>query len=160
VEASAAMISNDLPATRSVMDIIAKRFNKRTQYYWDTIIDFLKLHYVLTKRTDSAYWIDNLNKNTIPDSLQERLQLWERQVPNRYDFPLMEEMFPAASWQYVLYGMGFTTQDRGSPRRFSDQSLARKYFMEAQQHTQKVFPLLPSNRDLIEKIIKHGLQKV
>jgi hypothetical protein len=29
--------------------------------------------------------------------------------PSRFDFPRIEEIFPAASYQYVLYGMGFET---------------------------------------------------
>jgi tryptophan 7-halogenase len=160
VEASAAMISNELPATRDVMDIVAKRFNQRCNYYWETIVDFLKLHYVLTKRTDSDYWVDNLDKKTIPEHLQEKLILWRSHVPNKYDFPLVEEMFPAASWQYVLYGMGFVTEDRSTLRRFSDQSLSKKHFADAQQYTKKVLELLPTNRDLINKIRQYGLQKV
>ena len=31
------------------------------------------------------------------------------QPPSAYDFPLAEEMFPAASYQYVYYGMGGAT---------------------------------------------------
>ena len=48
VELSAAMISEQLPANRGVMDIVAKRFNEKFRYRWDRIIDFLKLHYILT----------------------------------------------------------------------------------------------------------------
>ncbi len=160
VEVSAAMISNDLPATRDVMDIVAKRYNQRTAYYWETIIDFLKLHYILTKRTDTEYWIDNLDKNSISMSLQEKLFLWRHQVPNRYDFPLKEEMFPAASWQYVLYGMGFETAVRKTKSKSSDLDRVQTYFSEVQQITRKALSGLPSNRDLIEKINQFGFHKI
>ncbi len=160
IEASASMISNNLPAARNTMDLVAKRFNERTNYHWNTIIDFLKLHYVLTKRTDSNYWIDNVDKNTIPESLQEKLQLWQRHVPNRYDFPLNEEMFPDASWQYVLYGMGFETETRKTKSKSADLEKAQQYFSEVQQLTQKALKGLPSNRELIEKIHQFGLQKI
>ena len=49
VELSANMIAEQLPQNRKVMDIVSKRFNEKFLYRWDTIIDFLKLHYVLTK---------------------------------------------------------------------------------------------------------------
>ena len=31
-------------------------------YRWERVIDFLKLHYVLSERLDSDYWIDNLHR--------------------------------------------------------------------------------------------------
>ena len=68
VELSAAMIAEQLPANRKIMDLVAKRFNEKFLYRWDRIVDFLKLHYVLTKRTDSQYWIDNCQPTSIPQS--------------------------------------------------------------------------------------------
>ncbi len=49
-----------MPANREVMDIVAERFNANTMYRWGRIIDFLKLHYVLSKRRDTAFWRDNM----------------------------------------------------------------------------------------------------
>ena len=50
IELSAKLIAEQMPACREVMDVVAKRFNATTHYRWGRIIDFLKLHYVLTKR--------------------------------------------------------------------------------------------------------------
>jgi tryptophan 7-halogenase len=66
VELSAAMIRDELPATRADMDIVAKRFNDAFAYRWSRIIDFLKLHYVLSQRSDSSYWIDHRRAETQP----------------------------------------------------------------------------------------------
>ena len=50
-------------------------------------------------------------RRPIPDRLQDLLQLWKYQSPWFHDeFDRMEEVFPAASYQYVLYGMGFRTE--------------------------------------------------
>ena len=96
-----------MPATRSAMDIVARRFNDSFTYRWERVIDFLKLHYVLTQRTDSDFWRDNCRAESIPERLSELLTLWRHQPPSRYDFYRVEEVFPSASYQYVLYGMGF-----------------------------------------------------
>lgn len=160
VESSAAMISDELPVSRNIMDIVAARFNKRLNYYWESIIDFLKLHYVLTKRSDTAYWRDNLAPETIPLRLAESLQLWSEHVPNQYDFPMMEEMFPAASWQYVLYGMGFKTQISLATKGSDAEQLAANYIQEARHFTGQCLRGLPTHRDLINKILQHGLQTV
>ena len=76
IELSAKLIAEQMPVCREVMDVIAARFNATTEYRWGRIIDFLKLHYVLTQRTDSAFWRDNLLPETIPDRLQDLLLLW------------------------------------------------------------------------------------
>ena len=113
VELSAKLIAEQMPANREVMDIVAKRFNDVTMYRWGRIIDFLKLHYVLTQRTDTAFWRDNVDPATVPDRLKELLELWKYHPPWFFDeFDRLEEVFPAASYQYVLYGMGFQSESR------------------------------------------------
>ncbi len=159
IEISAAMISEQLPATRSVMDIVANRFNERLQHDWDSIVDFLKLHYVLTKRTDNDYWIDHVCEQSIPERLQQRLAFWRQQVPGKYDFTQAQEMFPAASWQYVLYGMGFSTQE-SQHRNTMDQMAANTCFDNVAQMVKKYLAQLPTNRELINKIHQYGLQKI
>ncbi len=86
IELSADMISTMLPATRDTMPIVADRYNKTTQYRWDRIIDFLKLHYILSQRTDSKFWIDNRDPASIPESLKEQMELWRYRAPGRSGF--------------------------------------------------------------------------
>lgn len=160
VELSAEMIAQQLPATRDVMDITAKRFNDVFLYRWARIIDFLKLHYCLTKRTDSQFWIDNRDEQGIPDSLKELLELWRYQPPGDHDFTSNNEVFPAASYQYVLYGMGFKTDTSYRRHMMRDEVNARKQFAANAQMKQKSLASLPSNRELLEKIYQYGLQKV
>lgn len=160
VELSAAMISEQMPATRSVMDIVAKRFNDKFLYRWDRIIDFLKLHYILTQRTDSQYWIDNCDPRTIPDDLTQLMELWRYHSPWHNDFTQIDEVFPSASYQYVLYGMGFRTESFATQRRSLDRQIAMENFRKNQQLTEKLMKGLPTNRALINKIRQFGLQRV
>ena len=167
IEISAKMIAQQFPANRTAMDTIAKRFNKALTHHWEQIIDFLKLHYVLTKRTDSAYWRDNCSANTIPDSLNELLELWKVQSPWLHDEILREEMFPSASYQYVYYGMKGTTNIAVSSGTRNRKNLYEKQwkkaetlFMENAQHIQQLKKILQPNRELIEKIKQHGMQTI
>jgi hypothetical protein len=158
VELSAALISDDMPATREAMDIVARRFNDTFRYRWERVIDFLKLHYVLSRRDDTAYWRDN--RNTVPERLAEMLTLWRHRPPSRNDFYRIEEVFPAASYQYILYGMGFHSEPGGGLRRAGNAEVADSYFREAAALTAKMLPALPSNRELIDHIRRHGLPKI
>lgn len=158
VELSAAMISEQMPATRATMNVVSKRFNDKFLYRWERIIDFLKLHYVLTKRTDSAYWIDNCRAETIPEGLSELLELWQYQSPWHQDFTHVDEVFPSASYQYVLYGMGFRTQTPATQRRSMNQGLADKHLQQNHALTQKLVNALPTHRELINVIKAQGLK--
>jgi flavin-dependent dehydrogenase len=156
IEQAASMISEQLPATKKTMPIVAKRFNKRFTQQWQQIIEFLKLHYVLSKREDSDYWIDNREKNSIPDSLQEMLALWKHQAPSHYDIPYSRPLFPAASYQYVLYGMHFKSQNL----HFSNAELTQKMLIDVQKKRHQLGAVLQSNRDLINKINQYGLADI
>jgi len=155
VELSAAWLADDLPATRAQMDTIAARFNEAFTYRWERIIDFLKLHYVLSKRTDSPYWHDHRATHTQSARLRELLALWRTRTPSRRDFPRIEEIFPSASWQYILYGMGFRPE---FAERASDlPAQADAAFREAARLTARMLPLLPANREMLEHIRRYGM---
>jgi hypothetical protein len=159
IELSAAMIRDEMPANRDVMDIVARRFNEVFRYRWDRIMDFLKLHYVLSQRTDSDYWVDNRRADSIPQRLAELLQLWRYQPPSRRDVNQIEEIFPSASYQYVLYGMGFAPEVDGTTRRSADAAVADKLIAESARLANKMLAGLPTTRELVDHIQQHGLPR-
>lgn len=160
VELSANMIADQLPVNRAAMDIVAKRFNRKFLYRWDRIIDFLKLHYVLSKRTDNEFWIDNRDPRTIPGSLLELLELWKHQSPWHDDFDHKDEVFPSASYQFVLYGMGFDTALNPRGLTSQDEAFAQRQFVDLEKKIEDAVTQLPTNRDLLKKIAEFGMQKI
>ena len=157
VELSAAMIRDEMPASRADMDLVAKRFNEAFAYRWSRIIDFLKLHYVLSRRDDADYWRDHRRAETQPEPLREMLQLWRHRAPSRNDFYRAEEVFPAASYQYVLYGMQFEGALR--PLRAPGLVAARARMNDVPAITRRMLGGLPRHRDLIHHIHAHGMPK-
>ncbi|PKI01802.1 tryptophan halogenase family protein [Glaciecola sp. 33A] len=159
IELSAKMISEQLPADREAMDLVAKRFNAKFLHRWLNIVDFLKLHYVLSNRTDSAYWREISDVEQLPDTLKDQLLLWKTRAPYHYDATHTEEMFPPASYQYILYGMDFITQPVNT-KRMDESKKAQVLFAENAKHTKQLLSSLPSNRELINKIKLYGLPKI
>ena len=145
VELSAGILCDHLDSVFEQMPIVRKRFNQRFSYRWQRVIDFIKLHYVISQRCDSDYWLNNRHPNSVPESLQELLALWRHQAPSRYDFIENEEVFPSASYQYVLYGMGYKTDF--SALSFSDRDLCEKLFAKNTENVSRLLQGLPSNRD-------------
>lgn len=161
IELSAQIISEQLPANRAVMDITAKRFNEVFTANWQRIIEFLKLHYVLSERSDTDYWCDHYSASTMPEGLSEQLELWRYQVPWKHDIR-SDEIFPWASYQYVLYGMGFTTLPHSLPRRASahDAKAAGRLFNENNRKAHLAATNLPSNRALLNRLKEFSFQKI
>ena len=155
IEQSAGMISQQFPVNREIMSVVARRFNHRMQYHWERLIEFLKLHYVLSRRTDSEYWRACRDPATCPAGLRDKLSVWEQQPPWHDDSPRVDELFPSASYQYVLYGMGFEPKypylpgvDPDGDRQRAEE-LVKSNFVK----TQRMLDLLPPNRDLINAVL-------
>ncbi len=147
VELSAEMLAENFPSNRSMMNILAERFNDLFLYRWARIIEFLKLHYILSKRT-SKYWLAHRSEDSIPQRLQDLLVLWRQQAPSRDDFLHIDEVFPAASYQYVLYGMGFETQLKRSLKPYNKNDIISQLQM-VEKRARTFTAGLPTNRSLL-----------
>ncbi len=151
IEKSANLIADNMPTTRDAMDIVAKHFNTRLHGLWSHIVHFLKLHYCLSERTE-PFWVDNRKPESIPDELMDDLALWAEQVPRPGEFGGPDEVFPAASYQYVLYGMGFPTKPnpRGIPDRLK--GFSEGQFATVERNASRLKDMLPSNRELLDTL--------
>ena len=146
IELSLNALCDNFPASRATMDIHAARFNTLFRYRWDRIVDFLKLHYVLSRRPE-PYWQAQRAAETIPPGLAEQLALWREQPPSSWDFPQIEEVFPAASHLYVLYGMRFSAPTQGKPSAAAVSSLA-----DVRERSRALTAALPANRTYSSKV--------
>ena len=67
---------------------------------------------------------------------------------------MLDELFPSASYQYVLYGMGFEPRyaDWQRMRRQQMRQRADALFQKNRERAQQLGRLLPTNRDLVRAI--------
>jgi tryptophan 7-halogenase len=151
VELSLRALTENFPASRAAVDIHAQRFNGLFHYRWERIVDFLKLHYVLSRR-DEPYWHAQRDPATIPARLAEQLILWRDQPPSKWDFPQVDEVFSAASQQYVLYGMCPPARCQAAPVAAAE--IAR--LAETSKRTRSLVAALPSNRTYFSALDAHA----
>ncbi len=151
IETTANMIADNMPTTRDAMKIVSKRFNERVHGMWKHIIHFLKLHYCLSERKEQ-FWLDNRSPESMPETLKEDLALWKDQTPWYDELNSRNEVFPPASYQYVLYGMEYKTvlNPRGLPNHL--RTLAAATFDSVSSKAERLEPLLPTNRSLLKAI--------
>ena len=149
IEAAVGMIAEMLPHS-GPMQAPARRFNELMTMRFENIINFLKLHYALSRR-DEPFWRDNADPATIPERLAELLAQWRLRPPGRFDFVLDTETFAFFNYQYILYGMGFAT-DLGAGRDdFTQVEEANKLFAKIQRFADRAVADLPSHRALIQQ---------
>ncbi|GHE86930.1 tryptophan halogenase family protein [Thalassotalea profundi] len=160
VELAAAAISEQLPASKMAMPILAKQFNEKFHYNWDRIVDFLKLHYLASQRTDSQFWRDNQQESSIPDSLKALMILWQHRTPSEFDFKQKREVFSAASYQYVLYGMQQLPQTLHSTLSAKEKQLAKQCMDDTKRQTAQYTQALPTHRALLKTLQNHSFQAI
>lgn len=148
VELSLKALADNFPATEATLAIHADRFNTLFRYRWERIVDFLKLHYVLSRRSE-PYWLAQRDPAVVPQRLADQLKLWREQPPSAWDFPQVDEVFSAASQQYVLYGMGCPVPERA---RATQQALSR--LAEVRERSRALAAALPTNRSYFDALTK------
>jgi tryptophan halogenase len=159
-DATARMLAEQFPTDYAAMAYAEKRFNQRIRHTWDRVIDFIKLHYCISKRRDSAFWLDNTHTASIPEALQENLEYWRYHMPSEYDFHNKLSIFNLDNYLYVLYGMDFKTDISSQVFQYNDDQAYQQWLVGLEQYRTQLSTQLPKHRDLIDKIKQYGIQSL
>lgn len=119
----------------------AREFNRVVDREYESVRDFIILHYCTTKRNDTAFW-RNCASMDIPESLKARLDLFKesgRLYKDEFD------LFTTNSWYAVLEGMGVR------PERI-DPLVYLSHAEEVRTKMQKALTLMDSTTD---KLLSH-----
>ncbi|MBT0586791.1 tryptophan halogenase family protein [Alteromonas oceanisediminis] len=153
IEASCYMLADMFPASREEVDYTAAQFNQSFAYRWDKVVEFIKLHYVLSERNDSPFWRANKDPATWPKGLAEKLMRWKTTPPSQYEFSHAFEPFTRESYEFILYGMqsrhALTTQAKHYGLQ---SSIADEAFAAIAQRKHNLSQRLVSHRQLLERL--------
>ena len=155
IEVAIGMLTEFFPHDGPI-DAQAKRFNTLMTMRNEKTVNFLKLHYCVTKRHE-PFWRDNADASTIPDELNELLAMWKHRPPSRFDFIDDVDTFAYFNYQYILYGMNFRTDISAKAGGFAPrQAAADATFARIRGFGEKATQELPTHRELIEHVYAHG----
>ncbi|MEX2496696.1 MAG: tryptophan halogenase family protein [Woeseia sp.] len=115
---------------------LAFRFNRIMANRFYEILDFINMHYCMSRRGDSEFWQEVVRPEHITDRLAAKLDFWRRKPPSNIDFedqffpwqhdtPLPTagiagdhrapvdtgRLFTRSSYEAVLYGMDFMSEE-------------------------------------------------
>jgi tryptophan halogenase len=137
-------------------DTAARQFNRVMKARYEQLLDFLKMHYCLSERRDTAFWRDNSAPDGLTASLEDLFDRWRSRPPSELDFDLNLAIFHPDSWKYVMYGMGFRTDLSARAPAFRYHADARQEFARIRAQATQAAAFLPSHRDLVEDIYRGG----
>ncbi len=158
-DATAKLLAHQFPTCTKELEQLSNRFNSYVSGMWESVISFIKLHYAISNRDDSQFWLDNRNPQSWPKQLQENVQHWRTHLPSHYDFPQGFDAFRLENYLYVLYGMDFETHLSGSVFNHSSHNLSGLHRAIAAKANHVRSQLQP-NRELLQKIKQNGLAKM
>lgn len=85
-ELGAVMLSEYFPKTKADLPDMARRVNRvMTNRYYE-VLDFINLHYCLTRRDDTPFWREVQKSDRITDRVKKKLAHWSKKAPTRTDF--------------------------------------------------------------------------
>ena len=148
-EAAIRLIADYFPRNGD-MAPVAKHFNKAMKERYENAIEFIKLHYCLTNRTDSQFWIDNTESSSIPSGLLDKLELWKHRVPMPSDFSSLHDMFRHESYQYILFGMDFRPDMSVQRYAYPHPEKAQAEFQRINQASINAVGALPDHREFLD----------
>ncbi len=92
---------------QGISDAVITSYNAESKLEFETIRDFIVLHYHVNERDDSDFWRD-MRHLTIPQRLAEKIALFREHGSIFND---AQDIFRDASWLQVMLGQGIVPKD-------------------------------------------------
>ncbi|ANY21329.1 Flavin-dependent tryptophan halogenase RebH [Tsuneonella dongtanensis] len=132
----------------------AKAFNERMQACYADVLDFIKLHYVLSDRDDTAFWVDNRAAETVPASLREKLEMWAYRMPSEYEFGQLPAVFGYSNYVQLLLSLGHHPELVMLKARYREVDRAARIANAIEQVAASGLAALPGHRDLLSRLAR------
>lgn len=95
-------------------------FNDKINLIFDSIKDYVAMHYKLNSRSDTEYWIANRDNPHVSDSVRAILDVWDKggDLLTEINRQSAQMSYSPTSWCCILAGMGrFPRKPPRKPRR-------------------------------------------
>ena len=149
---SAELLARHFPRTIEDISVSTSYYNSVITYVWERVVDFIKLHYCISDRKDSSFWLDNQKEDTVSFELKQRLARFKLRPPHQSDFFSRFDLFDHKNFLYVLYGMKFKTNHSA----LSQQEITHceKLFSDNDLLVGRAETLLLNHRDWLEGLMR------
>ena len=135
-----------LPAG-AISDTDIAEYNRQTRFEWESIRDFLILHYNATSRDDSDFW-NYVRTMPVPDTLTEKVEIFKA---NGQIFREEDELFTETSWAAVMMGQGIGMGGHNAMADALDPAKTRTEVDEMEKSIRYLVQHMPGHGDYLQR---------
>jgi tryptophan halogenase len=129
---------------------LAAEFNRKMQGQYESIRDFIILHYKLTQRADTEFW-RYCAAMPIPDRLQHQIDLFRSAAQVAIYDP---DSFVEASWVSIFLGLGLIPQGHDPLVDLIDETALRTHFTRVRAAIAGTVGRMPDHADYIARHVR------
>ena len=133
---------------------LRKQFNQVYGECFREIRDFVVMHYALSKRTDTPFWIEARKPEHIPDSLAQKLELFKERLP--LDSDVKHHLFHAFNYTCLLDGFGYLPTHVNPAQHYHGSDLGRKLLDQIAKQTEELSRTLPPITEFCDGLAKRA----
>ncbi|OLT62670.1 tryptophan halogenase family protein [Moorena bouillonii] len=135
---------------KSFSPLLINNYNRFMREIYEEIRDFIVMHYCLTQREYTPFWRTNKYHNFIPDSLQEKLNLWKVMWPIYHGN--IGHLFPDYSYVCILAGMGYFPVQSLPLLGYGEHSQEDKIILKTKSRSEQLRELLPDHHEYLQQM--------
>ncbi len=124
-----------------------REYNKKLRTEAEHIRDFIVLHYRLNQRAGAPLW-DSLREMPIPDSLAQRMALFER---TGRVFKPQEDVFSENSWVQVMMGQGLMPDGYHNIAEAMSEQQLTTFLTEIKRNVHASLNTMPLHQEFVRK---------
>jgi tryptophan halogenase len=129
---------------------LAAEYNRKMARQYESIRDFIILHYKLNERDDSEFW-RHCAAMPIPDTLRHQMELFRES--GRVCI-LDRESFEEASWISIMFGLGLAPKKHDPFADLVDEAALRTHFKRLREAIAGTVAGMPDHGAFIERYAK------
>ena len=126
--------------------VLINEYNRHMAYVFESVRDFIVLHYKATVRDDSSFWRD-VGGMSIPDSLRTTIELFRESGRFIRD---QHEVFSRESWVAVMLGQGIFPRTYNALVDSIDSSRLANHAARIEKEIQESVDTMPLHDDYLQ----------
>lgn len=131
---------------------VVASYNRAMANAIDGVRDFLTLHYCVTDRDDTPFWQAVRSELNVPDSVKERLELWNNRLPNNKSINPDYHGFESYSYSVMMLGLGHEPARNLPVLDHMDDRNALEMFRKVKERSQYLVATLPSQYEYLTHV--------
>lgn len=148
------LLLKNFPSGRNV-DSLRDYYNRRMSFIYDEVRDFVQMHYRLSRRTDTAFWIA-AREAEISSDLKRRLNLYDETGILDH---LQAEAFPETSYFHLLTGNMRLPRRAPALSASADPHTVHSILASIKAQNEQALLDLPRHEELLGRIHRTGLAR-